>query len=352
MGLYEPINPDRDTLPTMTLREPKQLEQEKIVIKNLRPLLELANFNELSQKTIQYALAHHDPLYDTQVNVNIDDYEYMMFWALGLRKGVTPLEMKELQKISGIFFFRRHVKLPEQRWYCKRMVLVARVRTGRMVLKSFKDIPLENLEQLLPAVALRISARDRTLLLATLVTGGCALLVNLLGLGLWPGLGFSLPILILPLALFAVLMTDRAVRVFRRKREQKALNRSLVLYHKSTSNNVELLVTLAHRAQQEHVKEVLLAHVFHPKPFGQHRHHGSDEEMAAQLSHTVSQWLHEQTCLPISFKGSRALQRLRELEEALTTEGGDGGREEGGAVKGRERKREDRGKWRWERDRE
>ena len=51
-------------------------------------------------------------------------------------------------------------------------------------------------------------------------------------------------------------------QVFGQRRSAQALELAHVLYYRSTSNNSELLSALALRAQEEHIKEALLAHSF------------------------------------------------------------------------------------------
>lgn len=64
------------------------------------------------------------------------------------------------------------------RRYFKRVVVAARTKNGHLVLKCFKDIPLEGLEQLLPAVKVRTSILYRALLNSMLVVSGLAVFVN------------------------------------------------------------------------------------------------------------------------------------------------------------------------------
>ncbi|XP_072884639.1 transmembrane protein 143-like isoform X2 [Hemitrygon akajei] len=318
MGLYEPINPDRDTLPALNLGEPRQLEQEKAVLRNLNNVMDQANFNELSEKTIQYAMQHHDPVFKSQVSVRLEDYEYIKFWALGLRKGVVPQEMKQLK--SSRLFFRRQVKLPQDRSYCKRVIVAAREREGRLVLRSFKDIPLENLEHLLPSAQPRVGLPGRTSLYLSLAAGGAVLFANLTVLGLY-GLRLNFALL---LVLFGALMAGRLRRLSRVQRERAALAHALVLASRCTSGNGELLAALARRAQQEQVKELMLAHAFQLLLLHQHREQGgpssvtyTDADLAALLSLRVSEWLRRQSGLAISFRGARALAHLHELGRQL-----------------------------------
>ncbi|XP_048450611.1 transmembrane protein 143-like, partial [Rhincodon typus] len=113
--LYEPINPDRDTLPDLSLDGAIELEQEKIFLKNLAPVLEQANFNTLSDDIIQYALSYHDPLFKSQVIAEIENYEYVKFWALGLRPGAPPMERQRSIESSKWWPFSRMVKAPMHR---------------------------------------------------------------------------------------------------------------------------------------------------------------------------------------------------------------------------------------------
>ncbi|XP_078069570.1 transmembrane protein 143-like [Mustelus asterias] len=315
LALFEPINPDRDTLPDLTLEDPVQLDQEMILLDNLGPVLQQANFNKLSEETIQYALSYHDPLLKSQVTVQVENYEYMMFWALGVRLGTPPREMQEKIQSSKGWFFQGKVKAPMHRRYCKRVLMAARLKKDRLVLKSFKDIPLENLEHLLPAVKMRITFTDRTFLYFTLVAGGSALFANLTVLGF-----YSLKVdFLLLLLLFTMLMVHRRQRLFQLKRDQHALNHANMLYNKSTSNNGELLVTLVRRAQQEHIKELMLAHAFslllHQSPDTRPDH---STEMATLLTNKVSMWLRERSGLPVMFNGDRALTNLRSFERRLS----------------------------------
>ncbi|GCB83699.1 hypothetical protein scyTo_0024449, partial [Scyliorhinus torazame] len=189
--------------------------------------------------------------------------------------------------------------------------MAARLTNARLVLKCFKDIPLENLEHLLPAVQMRITLTDRTFLYFTLLSGGSALFANMTVLGY-----YSLKVdFLLVLLLFGMLMAHRRHRLFQHKRDLHALEHANMLYNKSTSNSGELLVSLVRRAQQEHIKEIMLAHTFRlllcQLPDTRRDH---SEEMAALLSSKVSGWLKECSGLLILFNGARALEHLCSFE--------------------------------------
>ncbi|XP_006108505.1 transmembrane protein 143 [Myotis lucifugus] len=308
-ALYDPINPDRETLDQPSLTDPQRLSNEQEVLLALEPLLAQANFSPLSEDTLAYALVVHHPQDEVQVTINLDQYIYMQFWALGQRVGKMP-------RMSSVgsrryYFFKA---TPAERRYFKRVVLAARTKRGHLVLKSFKDTPLEGLEQLLPELKVRTSALQRTLLNLFLVVSGVAVFVNV-GMVVLTDLKMGTSLLLL---FFAVFMGVRATKVslgpgssaFRGKLAH-------MLYYRSTSNNSELLSALALRAQDEHVKEALLAHTFLARrPEGAS---GPPEETSRWLQAEVENWLLTQTGCAVTFNGARALGHLQALTESVGT---------------------------------
>lgn len=89
------------------------------------------------------------------------------------------------------------------------MVLAARTKRGHLVLKSFKDTPLEGLEQLLPELKVRTPTLQRALLNVTLVVSGVVFFVNV-GMVVLSDLKMATSLLLL---LFAAFMGLRASKV-------------------------------------------------------------------------------------------------------------------------------------------
>ncbi|XP_054848232.1 transmembrane protein 143 [Eublepharis macularius] len=303
-GLYEPINPDQDTLQETSLTDAERLTKEKDVLGKLEPLLDQANFNSLSEDTLAYALAVNHPYDEVQVSVNLDQYEYIQFWALGQRIG--PLRvMTTLQAQRG--FFGTSPRIPADRHYFKRVVVAARTKNAHLVLKCFKDIPLEGLEQLLPAVRVRTSILYRALLNSMLIVSGLAVFVNV-GMVVLTDLKIGTASLLL---FFAAFMAFRAWKVFGQRRNVHALELVHMLYYRSTSNNSELLGSLILRAQEEHAKEVILAYSFLKQQH--HLKEDADFKPVEHLQQDVQEWLHLRSGLDITFCAERACKHLKEL---------------------------------------
>ncbi|XP_055267690.1 transmembrane protein 143 isoform X3 [Moschus berezovskii] len=301
-ALYDPINPDRETLDQPSLTDPQRLSNEKEVLQALEPLLAQANFSPLTEDTLAYALVVHHPQDEVQVTVNLDQYIYMHFWALGQRVGKMP---RKSSVGSKRVFFKSP---PAERRYFKRVVLAARTKKGHLVLKSFKDTPLEGLEQLLPELKVRTSTLQRAILNVTLVVSGVAFFVNV-GMVVLSDLKMATSLLLL---LFAAFMGLRAAKMFGHRRSAQALELAHMLYYRSTSNNAELLSALVLRAQDEHTKEALLAHSFLARrPLGAK---GPPEAETSQwLQSEVENWLLAQSGCDVAFNGKRALAHLQAL---------------------------------------
>ena len=67
--MYDPINPDRETLDQPSLTDPQRLSNEQEVLQALEPLLAQANFSPLSEDALAYALVVHHPQDEVQVPV-------------------------------------------------------------------------------------------------------------------------------------------------------------------------------------------------------------------------------------------------------------------------------------------
>uniref|UniRef100_A0ABI7Z0Z8 Transmembrane protein 143 n=1 Tax=Felis catus TaxID=9685 RepID=A0ABI7Z0Z8_FELCA len=240
-----------------------------------------------------------------QVTVNLDQYIYMQFWALGQRVGQIPRK-------SSVGSKRGFIRSPPaERRYFKRVVLAARTRRGHLVLKSFKDTPLEGLEQLLPELKVRTPTLQRALLNVTLFVSGVVFFVNV-GMVVLSDLKMATSLLLL---LFAAFMGLRASKMFGQRRSAQALELAHMLYYRSTSNNSELLSALALRAQEEHAKEALLAHSFLARLPRTAR--GASEETSLWLQSEVENWLLAQSGCDVAFNGTRALAHLQALTPSI-----------------------------------
>uniref|UniRef100_A0A8C9KCJ9 Transmembrane protein 143 n=1 Tax=Panthera tigris altaica TaxID=74533 RepID=A0A8C9KCJ9_PANTA len=274
-ALYDPINPDRETLDQPSLTDPQRLSNEQEVLQALEPLLAQANFSPLSEDALAYALVVHHPQDEVQVTVNLDQYIYMQFWALGQRVGQIPRK-------SSVGSKRGFIRSPPaERRYFKRVVLAARTKRGHLVLKSFKDTPLEGLEQLLPELKVRTPTLQRALLNVTLFVSGVVFFVNV-GMVVLSDLKMATSLLLL---LFAAFMGLRASKV-----------RGLP---------ATLLGPLSNNCGIKSPSHLLTTPASPPA------------ETSLWLQSEVENWLLAQSGCDVAFNGTRALAHLQALTPSL-----------------------------------
>ena len=58
-GLFDPINPDKDTITTRKWNRRERLDNEFWLLNKLDTVMSKANFNELSSATVEKALSEH-----------------------------------------------------------------------------------------------------------------------------------------------------------------------------------------------------------------------------------------------------------------------------------------------------
>jgi hypothetical protein len=59
-SLFDPINPDKDTIQTRKWTRREKLDNEFWLLQRLEDIMEKANFHELSETTIRKAMDEHD----------------------------------------------------------------------------------------------------------------------------------------------------------------------------------------------------------------------------------------------------------------------------------------------------
>lgn len=100
-----------------------------------------------------------------------------MFTKFKARSRFLALAKENGNALVPVLMFLPLSLLPTRRYF-KRVVVAARTKNAHLVLKCFKDIPLEGLEQLLPAVKVRTSVFYRAALNLMLIVSGLAVFVN------------------------------------------------------------------------------------------------------------------------------------------------------------------------------
>ncbi|UJR36269.1 hypothetical protein I4U23_028999 [Adineta vaga] len=145
--LFNPLNPDNETIDNRRVAYRDRLDNEYWLLQKINDLLHRANFTELPRHILlDKFILHQDSVLSSNLNVKIDGYDYdvLKFWVHGREQ--MPLENKSWWKK----FYPKNTSITS-RDYFKRVILAIRLKGhDRLYIKAFRDIPLQNLTQLLP----------------------------------------------------------------------------------------------------------------------------------------------------------------------------------------------------------
>ncbi|XP_074644094.1 transmembrane protein 143-like isoform X2 [Tubulanus polymorphus] len=310
--LFDPINPDKDTITTRQWNQRERIDNEFWLLQKLSHIMEKANFHELAKPTIHKALAEHSTREGVMVSVNPDKYDVLRFWALGKEtpKQIFPWYKRIFYRLSG-----RPVPVPLE--YYKRIVAAVRLRKdSKLILKMFKEVPINALEQLLPDGKIKMTKFDQGILTLTISIGMIGVMVKFVTMLAHFHVQWSL---IMTGA--AVLVAARSWTVYKNKRNLYLADLNRMLYYKNLANNRGLLTLLVDRAEDESFKEALLAYTFllTRRPPSSLQQASDSESLPAeiggipteQLEYLVENWISEKAGVRIEFDSEEAVNVLK-----------------------------------------
>jgi len=286
---YAPCNPDRDTVLST---EPA--DDRRALASVLRYTFDKANY---------------DLLEDAQVRAAIDSAN-----VHGMRVRVDPDKLEELQLfVRGrcqetrlVRTIRRpiHGEMREVELY-RRLAVVFRTHGSPEVsIKLFREIPVADLEALLPHAEAGMSTFDRIKILG----GG----IGALGGATWQAItllvqgsmlaGQYVGALLLGLAGLSV----RSILGYRRAKLRRTSQRTHHLYYQNIANNAAVLDLLVTSICHEEIKETLLAYAVLAAD-------GTPPGDAAALSRAVEAWLTRNFHVAVDFDVADALESLDRL---------------------------------------
>ena len=192
-------------------------------------------------------------LFWLQVSVNTDKYDVLKFWALG--RELSNQKPTVLQRLKNYALFRPALKPTE---FYKRVVVAVRLKKDdKLLLKAFKEVPVNSLEMLLPDGKIRMSTLDQRIVLGTVGIGGMVLGIKAITMQM----NIHAPWLLF-LAGLTGIIAGRAWSVYKNRRNMYVVELSRILYFKNIANNRGLLTLLVDRAEDETFKEALLTYSF------------------------------------------------------------------------------------------
>ena len=295
--VYDPFNPDRDTLPLGDLSE-EQLEQQRVELRErFRKLLVDGNYNELTHEQL-VACLNLQSFGGLAVEVDLQEYADLLVYYRGLTDVHQP-------RRSWIMPWR---KLTRSKRILKRIAILVRKKddpNGHVVLKLFKDVALEDLKMMTPAVNIRMPFFVKAKVGST-VAGG-------LGTTAWKLMTWSFTVGFSGLILFLAILAGfigaflKGLFSFQASKTKYMQTLSSRLYFQSVANNVSALTQLVDAAEEEESKELLLAYFM--LYVERDRDYSMDE-----LDARVEAWIKKEFHRHVDFEVDDAVRKLVEKD--------------------------------------
>ncbi len=281
---YHPFDPDTDTRRTVELDPSERPAALQRLVEDLTALAEDANFERISTDDLDRAFVE-ESLMKVRLEADFDDFEHVVFY----RRGVQTRQ----EQVKHLFGLRR--RTIEFTNYAKVLVYVKfkdaahfeakgkdvndlPFRPGSTIIKLFQDVPRADLEMLFPNARVRMRLADKLLIGVPAVVSGiivvvtkliAALIPLLLLLGFWLGVRHEpaqlnqgqLVALGAGLMAFGGFLVRQFTKFKSRKIQfMKALSESL--YFRNLDNDAGVFHRLLDAAEEEEVKEAVLAYHF------------------------------------------------------------------------------------------
>ena len=284
--LYAPLNPDSDLLPAAG-----QQADAAACIEQLRGLLVNANYTELDEQQIQYALQKTSP-YGLEIGIDFDAFAHVSLFYRG--KSQSSVQVRDWK---SLFLRKKSTSLIHYR----RLFLVLQFRDGSdkpgLHLKLFKDIPRPDLEMLFPDCKLRIKLFDKIKLA---ITGGGGTAGGLFATIGKVTAAVSPWTILIAIAGFAALLWRQISKIFVQKTRYMATLAKNLYFH-NLDNNVGAITYLIDQARQEEIKETILAYALLGR---------GDIRKREQLDDVCEQWFAQRFDAPIDFDIDDAMRKL------------------------------------------
>jgi hypothetical protein len=324
---FAPFNPDAETRAAAHASAPERDEAEGRLLSMLRQVLTQANFRGMSRDEIR-ALLEADPGFKMRLEVDLDDYAEILVFRrerrttretvkslMGLRSREVEVALYDRVVVYLRFKGREHFEAKGRR--------AVGFEPGTSSLKLFQNVPETGLEMLFPNARMRMRLVDKLMLAVPAALGGVGVLAKLSGpllfvfavVGVWLGLGgeagevSAKQLVALALGVFALVMfANRQIGKVKSRRVAYLKYLSENLYFKVLDNSAGVLHHLIDAAEEEDVKEAILAYYFvltRERDFTE-----------TELDREVERWFRERHATTLDFEVDDAMKKLARLELA------------------------------------
>jgi len=311
--LYRSFDPDPIT--KSVLNEKGDL---KTFQKELEGIFADANFRVVTESELDSAF-NSESLFPLAVNVNLDDYDTLILYRRGetkrtekIRSWQTFYQWKEIEIES----FDRLVVVIQLKKEAlennKDLTRVQEMKAGKIYLKFFKNIPKADVEMVLPNARLGMRPLDKLMLGGPLAAGAFSSVIKLfLAFGAAAAGGVSLTYEDPTMRVVGTLLLVMAgyfmkgLSGYKNTKLNYMQTLSQGLYFKNLANNASVVYQLLKLAEDEEIKEALLAYHFLYK---------SEKPLSMEeLDNQVEQWFKDKFDRNFDFDVEDGLVKLKKL---------------------------------------
>jgi hypothetical protein len=247
-NLFHPLNPDNEIIDNRHLTIRDRLDNEYWLLQKIDDLLHRSNFTELPRSILLEKFIIQKDFSSSNVNIKINGYDYdvLKFWILG-REQMPVEQLSTWKRLFG----KSNSLISSD--YFKRVILAIRLKgQDRLYLKAFRDIPLQDLPQLLPVGKLQIGHFEQRLIWFTVLVGTSTAVTHLIT----TMANFHVPGLVVGGSSLTLLLALWSLRSAYRSKINYLSNMNRVLFYKNIASNKQLLAMIIDRAEDELSKEV------------------------------------------------------------------------------------------------
>jgi len=286
---YQPLNPDRELL-----LDDSATDDAAPCINQLRELLTSANYSELNQQQIEFALQKTSP-YGLEIHIDFEIFQDISLFYRG--KSSTSVKVRDWKTL---YLKKKKVSLIRY----QRLFLLIRYKDTEnhpgLHLKLFKDILRPDLEMLFPENKVRIKVLDKIKLG---VTGGGGTAGGLFATIGKISAAVSPWTIVIAMAGFVMLIWRQISKIFIQKTRYMATLAQNLYFH-NLDNNAGAITYLVDLARQEEIKETILAYAML---------NTQSIETQEQLDTACEQWFFDNFDTQIDFDVSDAVGKLTRL---------------------------------------
>ncbi len=323
---YRPFNPDTDTHHITGYSGSEIKDFRKQLVTEMKTVLKAANFERITAEDLKQALSE-ESLFQIRLEVDFDDFEDVIFYRRG-----QSIKEEILVKFFGLrkkkFQFTNYDRVAifltfkDQSYFETKKSKHLSFEPGSTIIKLFRNVPKADLEMLFPNSKVRMKTIDKIIIGVPAAISGIIVLVTKLGASL---------LLIGSVILFWLGLSNEAVQIkqqhlialglgigtlggFLFRQINKYKNRKIRfmktlsdnLYFKNLDNNMGVFYHLIDAAEEEEVKEAVLAYYFLLT--------ANERLTKKELDRRIENWLAEKWDCQIDFEIGDAVNKLERLK--------------------------------------